>query len=113
MDVFFIPSSRNLFDSPISIFAHLSLGNPKIPELIAGIGVSGDGSDAGVFGNGVKYGGDFIGGLAPLRLRPSKIQGSPNTGDHSMGELYVDNEGALYFCVVSGTPGTWKRVQLV
>jgi hypothetical protein len=37
MDVFFIPSSRNLFDSPINIFAHLSLGNPKIPELIVGI----------------------------------------------------------------------------
>src|SRR5437870_3666588 len=28
---------RNLSDSWTSIFAHLSLGNPKIPELIAGI----------------------------------------------------------------------------
>jgi hypothetical protein len=30
-----------------------------------------------------------------------------------MGELYVDNQGALYFCVASGTPGTWKTVQLI
>jgi hypothetical protein len=77
------------------------------------IGVRGDGSDAGVFGNGVNYGGDFVGELAPLRLRPSNTQGSPNTGAHNIGELYVDNQGSLYFCVASGTPGTWKRVQLV
>jgi hypothetical protein len=29
--------SRNISDSSTSIFAHLSLGKPKIPELIAGI----------------------------------------------------------------------------
>jgi hypothetical protein len=28
--------SRKLFDSSKSIFAHLSFGNPKIPELTAG-----------------------------------------------------------------------------
>ena len=28
---------RKLFDSSSSILAHLSFGNPKIPELIAGI----------------------------------------------------------------------------
>ena len=31
---------------------------------------------------------------------------------HNIGELYVDNQGVLYFCVASGTPGTWKTVQL-
>jgi hypothetical protein len=30
-------SSRNLSDPSTIIFAHLSLGNPNIPELIAGI----------------------------------------------------------------------------
>ena len=93
------------------------VGGSTIGTGVAGtggsIGVRGDGSDAGVFGNGVNYGGDFIGGLAPLRLQPSNTHGSPNTGAHDMGELYVDSQGALYFCIASGTPGTWKRVQLV
>lgn len=32
-----ISFSRKLFDSSTRIFAHLSFGNPNIPELIAGI----------------------------------------------------------------------------
>ena len=78
------------------------------------VGVSGEGSDAGVRGeSGKGYGGFFQGGHAPLMLQPSNTEGHPNTGAHNMGELYVDKQGALYFCVASGTPGTWKRVQLV
>ena len=78
-------------------------------------GVYGNGNnDAGVSGESANaYGGAFNGGLAPLWLVPSHSQGPPNTGDHLMGEFYVDNQGALYFCVANGTPGTWKRVQLV
>src|SRR5262249_12515551 len=40
-------------------------------------------------------------------------QGSPSKGAHNMGELYVDNQGVLYFCMAGGTPGSWKKVQLV
>jgi hypothetical protein len=77
-------------------------------------GVVGTGGNIGVVGDSTSgYGGAFSGGLAPLRLEPSNTQGSPASGRHSVGELYVDNNGALYFCVGSGTPGTWKRVQLV
>jgi hypothetical protein len=53
------------------------------------------------------------GGLAPLRLVPSTVGGKPTSGNHLVGELYVDSGGVLYFCVTSGTPGTWKTVQLV
>ncbi|HXX98724.1 MAG TPA: hypothetical protein VEL11_16625 [Candidatus Bathyarchaeia archaeon] len=83
------------------------------------IGILGGGNLTGVKGISVArggsggYGGDFEGELAPVWLRPSKTQGSPSTGAHNMGELYVDNQGVLYFCVASGTPGTWKTVQLV
>ena len=83
------------------------------------IGVLGGGNLTGVKGISIGpgrsggYGGDFEGELAPIWLRPSKTQGSPSTGAHNMGELYVDNQGALYFCAAGGTPGTWKTVQLV
>lgn len=36
------------------------------------------------------------------RIRPSKT--------HGAGELFVDSNGTLYYCVTSGTPGTWVRV---
>src|SRR5215831_2745907 len=84
-----------------------------------GIGVTGSGSDTGVKGISIApggsggYGGDFEGELAPVWLRPSKTQGSPKSGSHNAGELYVDNQAALYFCVAGGTPGTWKKVRLV
>src|SRR5262249_37663978 len=32
------------------------------------------------------------------------------TGTHSMGELYVDSNGNLYFCKKDGTPGAWTRL---
>ena len=60
----------------------------------------------------VSYGGHFRGVTAPLRLEPSRSQGPPNSGTHLVGEFYIDNQGVLYFCVASGTPGTWKKVQL-
>jgi hypothetical protein len=50
-------------------------------------------------------------------LTLSNTAGSPTTGHHVMGELYLDNQGVLYFCVADGTTanpaGTWKQVQLV
>jgi len=83
------------------------------------IGVLGGGNLTGVKGISIApggsggYGGDFEGELAPVWLRPSKTQGSPKSGSHNAGELYVDNQAALYFCVAGGTPGTWKKVQLI
>jgi hypothetical protein len=92
------------------------------------IGVSGTASNIGVkgfselsigvAGNSTSgYGGTFGGGRAPLKLWPSNTQGPPTSGNHSMGELYVDNQGVLYFCVADGTrlhpAGTWKKVQFV
>ncbi len=83
-----------------------------------GSGVSGDnvGRGYGVSGSSSEgYGGLFVGGLAPIYLEPSSISGTPppTTGNHRMGELYVDSGGELYFCIQNGTPGTWKKVQLV
>jgi hypothetical protein len=50
-----------------------------------------------------------------IYLKPSfsPSAGAPTSGNHNMGELYVDSTGVLYFCVGNGNPGTWKKVQLV
>jgi hypothetical protein len=87
-------------------------------------GVVAEGTNNGVVGVGTGragvvggsdngYGGWFTGGRAPLMLGPSSTAGAPNSGTHQMGELYVDVNGVLYFCTGTGTPGTWKTVQLV
>ncbi len=61
---------------------------------VAGVSDTG----CGVFARGV---------LAPLYLSPSGFAGAPTTGAHSPGQMYVDQNGVFYKCVVAGTPGTW------
>jgi hypothetical protein len=47
-----------------------------------------------------------------MMIKPSTNPGARTAGTSSMGELYVDSNGVLYFCVKSGTPGMWKTVKL-
>jgi len=60
------------------------------------------GTDTGVFS---------VFGVVRVMLEPSNTVGPP-AGTHSIGELHVDSNAVLYFCVGSGTPGKWKIVQL-
>ncbi len=46
----------------------------------------------------------------PLTLAGGTASGAPTTGAHVKGELVADDTGALWFCTVAGTPGTWVRV---
>lgn len=39
--------------------------------------------------------------------------GAPTSGSHQRGEMYVDGAGSLFVCTASGTPGTWRQVQLM
>jgi hypothetical protein len=80
-------------------------------------GTSGSGAGVSAFsttGPGVaaasqmNYGGSFgASGLAPLFLAPATTAGTPTTGNHQAGELLVDKNGVLFYCVQSGTPGAW------
>jgi hypothetical protein len=71
-------------------------------------------NESGIYGHSTtNYGGTFEGEKAQVRLVPNRVKGPPDTGEHRAGELFVDSEVDLYFCTQSGTPGTWKRVQLV
>jgi hypothetical protein len=61
--------------------------------------------DTGVVGLSTDgYGAIFRGGRAALRLQKTATSaGQPVTGDHSEGELYVDSDGSLFYCVQGGT----------
>lgn len=82
----------------------------------AGTGVRGNATSAvngwGVWGSGGRYGGVFEGEGAAIYLMPSSTAGPPTTGFHSLGELVVSDDGHLWFCRESGTPGTWVRLDL-
>ena len=61
------------------------------------------------------YGGSFSGGKAQLRLAPSTTVTGPPTGAHSVGELFVDKPGKLYYCTkgsTATTAATWRQVSL-
>jgi hypothetical protein len=78
-----------------------------------GVFASSLGSGAGIRATSTSgYGAELSGGLAPIRLDPASTAGAPSGGSHHQGELFVDKNGVLYFCTVSGTPGTWKKVTL-
>jgi len=77
----------------------------------ASYGVIGNsGGAAGVYGTSTTYGGEFLGGLAPLLLTPATSSGPPVVGAHNQGELYVDDKGSVFVCTAKGEPGTWRQV---
>ena len=83
---------------------------------IAGIDQSSDSTSHAVFGrsnNGI--GGYFQGGLAPLLLAPGGSAGPPTSGDHSLGELYLDSNADVFVCTNGdGTGvGTWRQLAFV
>ncbi|MEO5901403.1 MAG: hypothetical protein ABIR68_14925 [Ilumatobacteraceae bacterium] len=49
-------------------------------------------------------------GLAPLRLAPMDVDGSPTTGGHNSGEMMFDRHGRMFICTAAGFPGTWVEV---
>ncbi len=87
-----------------------------------GVGVRGAGDEAGVFGGGLRTGViatspdgiglEVTGGRAALHLIPQPFSPLTNTAFHAAGEVIsavaVPGEASLWFCVKSGTPGTWR-----
>jgi hypothetical protein len=86
------------------------------PTERASYGVTGHADD--FLGIGVRgmskhgYGATLQGGQAPLRLLPAETEGAPASGDHQVGELFVDSKGDLFFCQVTGVPGTWAKIAM-
>jgi hypothetical protein len=80
----------------------------------SGIGVSGSSTgNVGVSGTSTSgLGGQFFGGLAPLRLVPAAAAGAPGTTNHNPGEIYVDSTGAFYISQGTSSP-VWNRINSV
>jgi hypothetical protein len=79
-----------------------------------GVGVRGfSESGTGVVGHSeLGIGGYFSGTKAPIRLQPAEGGDATPTGDHQVGELYVDGKANLYFCSGAGNPGVWKKIAM-
>jgi hypothetical protein len=70
---------------------------------VFGAGGAGYSDDVYGIGEGNGYGGQFASGIAPLRLVPaSSATGQPTARQHNVGEFYVDSQGSLFYCKVSG-----------
>jgi len=52
-------------------------------------------------------------GTGRLLQTLSGFIGAPTSGSYAIGEQIRDNNGDLYICVLSGTPGTWHKVLTV
>ncbi len=66
-------------------------------HFAAGAGIGGISIDG--------YGGEFVGGKASVRLIPSEdvVAGPPSDAMHSVGELFVDGSGDLYYNTADGS----------
>ncbi|MBN9392755.1 MAG: hypothetical protein J0I20_32290 [Chloroflexi bacterium] len=87
----------------LGLAASVGSTNTVLAETTADNAIEAVGGNAG-------YGLRASGGLAPLFLVGGGSAGSPASGTHQAGELYVDSAGILYYCVTAGTPGTWRQV---
>lgn len=61
----------------------------------------------------VAYGIDVAGRRATMRLRRPNGENSPPPARfdlHNEGEVTFDDAGDLWFCVETGSPGTWRRL---
>lgn len=65
------------------------------------IGVYATGGDVGLMGRG---------NVAPLWLVPLGVAAPDSGVAHSAGQFQVDESGDLWFCVASGTPGTFRKL---
>ena len=65
----------------------------------------------GVFGgSGAGIGVQASAGRAALYVTGANANPNTRTDAHNSGEIDIDSTGNLWFCVASGTPGTWRKL---
>lgn len=82
-----------------------------LPSIPANVGLAGTAGKSTGDNGGI--GGFFRGNQAALLLNAGELPvANPNSGTtpHLQGEIYVDSNGGIWFCVISGTPGSWRKL---
>lgn len=81
-------------------------------NLSAGnIGVQADGGTAGVYGKSTSGTGvAAFGGRADLVLYGDGVPPNERVDAHSRGEMLRDENSAVWVCVQSGSPGSWRKL---
>jgi hypothetical protein len=109
--------------SPLTTERTLFWGDNRTSPQANANGIRGDGKGPegmGLWGNsdyggiGVHGGGGIgvqaVGSRAALLLQPSGAAPRSRGDAHARGEIIHDASGNLWACVVSGTPGTWRKL---
>ena len=79
---------------------------PAVAASTAGTGPAVQGTATGTGSRG----GVFTGVAAQVQLTPGSASTHPTSG--KAGDLYVDKVFRLWFCTATGSPATWKQVQV-
>jgi len=83
----------------------------------ADYGIKATGSSIGVFGKGPigvlgegAVGGVFAGTDTAISLTPTGTSGPPTATQSLKGDVMVDTDGVMWFCIADGTPGAWIKL---
>ncbi len=89
------------------VYAKATNGNALIAESTKTAAGGGDGINT--IGN--RYGLVATGGRSQLILRGDfNVPPATRTDQHLEGEIYLDQNGDMWACVVAGVPGKWRRL---
>jgi hypothetical protein len=83
-----------------------SNSQPAVAASTAGTGPALQGTATGTSGRGAV----LAGGAAQAQFVPGSSSSHPSSGQ--AGDFYVDSSARLWFCTVTGSPATWKQIQL-
>jgi hypothetical protein len=102
---------NGLFANQGTAFLGVASGNGNQNIGVTGWSKKANGTGViGFTGGTGAYGGEFFGGLAEVRLRPGGAAPITLTSTHAVGEIYEDETGTMWVCVVAGAPGSWREL---
>lgn len=91
-------------------------GGGRTPHGVFGVVRATDATGSGVYGRsesnstGVSAGVRARSSTGPALLLEAVATGAPTTGTWTLGAVQPDTTGNLWYCVQSGTPGTWRKL---
>jgi hypothetical protein len=91
-------------------FGVLAFGQVGVRASGTQMGVYTEDCPTGVYGTGTEVGLAGYGPVAPLWLTPLGVAAPDSGVAHQPGQFQVDESGDMWYCVASGTPGTFRKL---